>query len=79
MEVAISIIGSAVTSSELRNNASRVAFPPTNCAVTDAAQHMAMRVERALDVMTWLLTNASYRRESRNRRRLPLDSKGAGR
>ena len=53
IEVAISIIGSAVTSSELRNNASRVAFPPTNCAVTDAAQHMAMRVERALDVMLW--------------------------
>jgi hypothetical protein len=41
---------------------------------------MAMRVERALDVMTGLhLTNASYRRESRNRRRLPLDWKGAGR
>ena len=35
IEVAISIIGSAVTSSEVRNNASRVAFPPTNCAVTD--------------------------------------------
>src|SRR5262249_16502973 len=51
--VAMSIIGSAVGSREVRNNASRVAFPLINCAMTAAAQHIAMNVERDLGFMTF--------------------------
>ena len=41
-DVAMSIAGSAVKSSEVRNSASRVALPATNCAVTAAAQSVAV-------------------------------------
>ena len=52
-DVAISIIGSAVASSEVRNKASRVAFPLMNCAITAAAQHIAMNVDWDLGFMTF--------------------------
>ena len=51
-DVAISIVGSAVKSIEVRNSASRVALPLTNCAVTAAAQNIAVRVERVVVVMS---------------------------
>ena len=54
-EVAMSIIGSVVTASEVRNSASRVALPPTNCAVTEAAQSIAIIIERDLVVITFRL------------------------
>src|SRR5215510_5436888 len=57
-EVAMSIIGSAVGSSDVRNKASRVAFPLINCAITAAAQHIAMSVDWDLGFMT-LPCNAS--------------------
>ena len=44
IEVATSIAGRAVKSSAVRNNASRVALPLMNCAVTMAAQNMAVRM-----------------------------------
>ncbi len=47
-DVAINIAGSALKSSEVRNNASRVALPPTNWAVTAAAQAMAVRIDRVV-------------------------------
>jgi len=52
-DVAMSIIGSAVASSEVRNRASRVAFPLMNCAITAAAQHIAMNVDWDLGFMTF--------------------------
>src|SRR5215510_9814302 len=52
-EVAMSIIGSAVASREVRNKASRVAFPLINCAITAAAQHIAMNVDWDLGFMTF--------------------------
>ena len=51
----MSIIGSAVASSEVRNKASRVAFPLMNCAITAAAQHIAMNVDWDLGFMTLCL------------------------
>src|SRR5215470_10318936 len=54
-DVAMSIIGNAVASSDDRNRASRVAFPLMNCAVTDAAQHMAMNIDWDRDRMTFAL------------------------
>ena len=42
MDVAMTIAGSAVTSSLARNSASRAALAPTNCAVTRAAQMIAV-------------------------------------
>jgi hypothetical protein len=68
IEVAMSIIGSAVASSEVRNRASRVAFPLMNCAMTAAAQHIVMNVDWDLDLMT-LFSNASPGCNSRNHRR----------
>ena len=50
IEVAMSIAGSAVTSTALRNRASRVALPPTNCAVTAAAQSIAVSIEREVEL-----------------------------
>ena len=47
-DVAINMAGSALKSSEVRNNASRVALPPTNWAVTAAAQAMAVRIDRVV-------------------------------
>ena len=47
-EVAISIVGSAVKSSDVRNSASRVALPPTNWAVTAPAHSMVARIERCV-------------------------------
>jgi hypothetical protein len=55
MDVAMSIIGSAVASREVRKRASRVAFPLMNCAMTAAAQHIAMNVDWDLDLMTFAL------------------------
>ena len=60
MDVAISIMGSAVAPSDVRNKASRVAFPLTNCAVTAAAQHIAMRVERDLEPMSVVSITRHY-------------------
>jgi hypothetical protein len=54
-DVAMSIAGSAVASREVRNKASRVAFPPMNCAMTAAAEHIAMNVDCDLDLMTTVL------------------------
>src|SRR5437762_8132008 len=45
-DVAMSIIGSAVKSRDVRNSASRVALPLTNCAVTTAEQRSAVVNER---------------------------------
>ena len=47
-EVASSIAGSAVKSSEVRNSASRMALPVTNCAVTAAALSIAATTDRDL-------------------------------
>src|SRR4051812_15212142 len=44
-DVAITIVGSAVKSSDARNSASRVALPPMNCAVTAPAQIIAVTIE----------------------------------
>jgi hypothetical protein len=52
IEVAMSIIGSDAAPSDVRNNASRVALPPMNCAVTAAAQPIAISVERDRDRMS---------------------------
>ena len=60
-DVAISIAGSAVKSSEVRNSASRVALPPTNCAVTAAAQIIVVTMDRVM------FPNATRRRKPRNR------------
>ncbi len=46
IDVAMSIAGSAVTCSEVRKSASRVALPPTNSAVTAAAQIIAVVIAR---------------------------------
>ena len=51
-DVAMSIVGSAVKAKEVRKSASRVAFPPTNCAVTAAAQSMAISIGREVRVMS---------------------------
>ena len=53
-DVAINIAGSALKSSEVRNNASRVALPPTNWAVTAAAHAIAVRIERPVLDMSWI-------------------------
>ena len=45
-DVAISIIGNDLTSTEVRNNASRVALPPTNPAVKVAAQSIVVVIDR---------------------------------
>src|SRR6185436_11404359 len=44
-DVAMTIVGSAVKPREARNSASRVALPPTNCAVTAPAPSMAVTIE----------------------------------
>src|SRR5262245_31903247 len=51
IDAATSIVGSAVKSSDARNSASRVAFPLTSCAVTTAAQAIAVAIERELPFM----------------------------
>ena len=45
-EVAMSIAGSAVKLSEVKNRASRVALPLTRLAVTDAAQTIVTVIDR---------------------------------
>ena len=50
-ELAIIIAGSVVKSSEVRNSASRVALPLTNCAVTAAEQSIAIAIVRGRVVM----------------------------
>ena len=59
-DVAISIAGSAVKSSEVRNSASRVALPPTNCAITAAAQIIVVAIDRVM------FPNATRCRKPRN-------------
>src|SRR5678809_1382716 len=51
IDVPMSIIGSALTLRDVRKRASRVALPPTNSAVTAAAHHIAMTVDRGLQGM----------------------------
>jgi hypothetical protein len=43
----------------VRNNASRVAFPLMNCAMTAAAAHIAMNVDWDLVLMTFVLFNVT--------------------
>ena len=61
-EVAMSIAGSAVKSSEVRNSASRVALPLTNWALTAAAQSMAVIIGRGMRVIcaTLPFVNGDY-------------------
>src|SRR3954447_4976635 len=61
-EVASSIDGSAVRSSEVRNNASRTALPLTNCAVTAAARIIAATT--GLDGCVMRMVTATARRKA---------------
>ncbi len=56
-EVAMSMLGSALKSSDVRNNASRVALPLTNWALTAAAQSMAVVIERGMRVICATLSS----------------------
>src|SRR5258705_936352 len=69
IEVAISIVGSAVTLSALRNSASRVALPATNWAVTAAAHSIAIHIDRAWGDENW--GRISGRPDTRHRRSNP--------